>query len=106
MMIIKFPAKKRILDQLGWNGGNELEKLDAEIRQIDASISSLQNKRRILLLKYRGIIEKIAALAFLFLWLEESGVERSIHDPYDPAPFCFAESLVESVSTICSSIFF
>lgn len=105
-MVVKFPAKKMVIGQLGWNTGNDLEQLDAELRKIDASISSLKERRRIVLAEYRILLEKIAVLVFLFLWLQEDAFEQAIHDPYDPAPFCFVTSLVKSVSTICSSIFF
>lgn len=104
-MIIKFPVKKMIVRQMGWLKGNELETIDAELRKVDASIAALQGRRRILLAEYRSILERIAALVFLFLWIQEGAFEHAIHDPYDAAPFCVVEDFV-SESTICSSTFF
>jgi hypothetical protein len=57
--VVRFPARRRVLDRLGLNRSPteaELAALDAEIHRIDNSLRALSERRRAVMAAYRNAL--------------------------------------------------
>jgi hypothetical protein len=80
-MLIKFPLRRQVLQQLGLANASKQAALDKELREIETSIAGLRARRRTILHELQEEIRRIAAVSVLCAYAGADSIAQAL--PFD-----------------------
>lgn len=84
-MIVRFPLRQQVLRQLGLTRANKQSDLDAELREIDSSITALKARKRAVLYEIQKEVRRISASSAALIATNIDCIAQVL--PLDSFPF-------------------